>query len=225
MDANRCVVLLSGGLDSATVAAFAKSKGYTLFALTFVYGQRHEIEVMFASKLASYFKVHSHEIIHLPDALFKSSALVRSSQKDIPLNHSGDIPATYVPARNIVFLSMALAYAETVNVSHIFIGVNAIDYSGYPDCRPEFIEAFQNMIHLGTKTGIEGKPIVIETPLINLTKSQIIQLGMSLGVDYSLTSSCYNPSPDGKPCGVCDSCKIRRKGFEEAGIIDPALDR
>lgn len=225
MDVSKCVVLLSGGLDSATAAAVAKSRKFTLFALTFVYGQRHDIEVEFAKKIANFLSVTSHEIIHLPDCLFKSSSLIRASGKAILNNHTDTIPATYVPARNIVFLSMALAYAETINASHIFIGVNAVDYSGYPDCRPEFIEAFQNVIHIGTKSGINGNPIIIETPLIGLTKGEIITLGVSLGMDYSLTSSCYNPAKDGSPCGVCDSCRIRQKGFLEAGIQDPALHR
>ncbi len=222
---DRCVVLLSGGLDSATAAAVAKSRDFSIFALTFVYGQRHDIEVEFARKIANFLHVASHQVINLPDSLFKSSSLIRNSGKEILNNYADSIPTTYVPARNIVFLSMALAYAETIGATHIFIGVNAVDYSGYPDCRPEFIESFQRVIATGTKTGVEGKPIVIETPLILLTKGQIIQLGTSLGVDYSLTSSCYNPFPGGKPCGLCDSCKIRKKGFEEAGLIDPALQR
>jgi 7-cyano-7-deazaguanine synthase len=225
MDASKCVVLLSGGLDSATAAAVAKSRKFSLFALTFVYGQRHDIEVEFAKKIANFLGVSSHEIIHLPDCLFKSSSLIRASGKEILNNHTDTIPATYVPARNIIFLSMALAYAETINASHIFIGVNAVDYSGYPDCRPEFIEAFQNVVYMGTKSGINGNQIIIETPLIRLTKGEIITLGLSLGMDYSLTSSCYNPAKDGSPCGVCDSCRIRQKGFLEAGIQDPALHR
>lgn len=221
----KCVVLLSGGLDSATVAAVAKSRKFSLFALTFVYGQRHDIEVEFAKKIAKFLGVWSHEIIYLPDCLFKSSSLIRASGQEILNNHTEIIPATYVPARNIVFLSMALAYAETINASHIFVGVNAVDFSGYPDCRPEFIEAFQNVVNTGTKSGISGNTIIIETPLIQLTKGEIITLGLSLGMDYSLTSSCYNPKKDGSPCGVCDSCRIRQKGFLEAGIQDPALYR
>lgn len=221
----KCVVLLSGGLDSATVAIVAKSRKFSLFALTFVYGQRHDIEVEFAKKIAKFLGVWSHEIIYLPDCLFKSSSLIRASGQEILNNHTEIIPATYVPARNIVFLSIALAYAETVNASHIFVGVNAVDFSGYPDCRPEFIEAFQNVVYTGTKSGISGNPIIIETPLIHLTKGEIITLGLSLGMDYSLTSSCYNPAKDGSPCGVCDSCRIRQKGFLEAGIRDPALYR
>lgn len=221
----KCVVLLSGGLDSATVAAVAKSRKFSLFALTFVYGQRHDIEVEFAKKIAKFLGVSSHEIIYLPDCLFKSSSLIRASGNEILNNHTEIIPATYVPARNIVFLSLALAYAETVNASHIFVGVTAVDFSGYPDCRPEFIEAFQNVVNTGTKSGISGNTIIIETPLIQLTKGEIITLGLSLGMDYSLTSSCYNPKKDGSPCGVCDSCRIRQKGFLEAGIQDPALYR
>ncbi len=218
-----CVVLLSGGLDSATAAAVAKSKGFSLFALTFIYGQRHDIEVECAKKIAHFLHVISHEVVYLPDSLFKSSSLIRASGKAILNNHTDNIPATYVPARNIVFLSMALAYAETINASHIFIGVNAIDYSGYPDCRPQFIDAFQKVVNVGTKSGIGGNPVIIETPLIGLTKGEIIKLGLSLGMDYSLTTSCYNPAQDGSPCGVCDSCRIRQKGFLEAGIQDPAL--
>ncbi|NMB66258.1 MAG: 7-cyano-7-deazaguanine synthase QueC [Spirochaetes bacterium] len=225
MAAGKCVVLLSGGLDSATAAVVAKSREFSLFALTFVYGQRHDVEVEFARKLANFLRVASHEVINLPDSLFKSSSLIRTSGKEILNYHTDSIPTTYVPARNIVFLSMALAYAETINATHIFIGVNAVDYSGYPDCRPEFIEAFQKVVQMGTKSGIKGNPIIIETPLINLTKGEIIKLGISLGMDYSLTSSCYNPQIDGTPCGVCDSCRIRQKGFSEAGIPDPALHR
>jgi 7-cyano-7-deazaguanine synthase len=225
MAAGNSVVLLSGGLDSATAAAVAKSRGFSLFALTFVYGQRHDIEVEFARKIANFLSVTSHEIIHLPDILFQSSSLVRASGKAIVPGDGVSIPATYVPARNIVFLSIALSYAETIGASHIFIGVNAVDYSGYPDCRPEFIEAFQKVVQIGTKSGIKGNSIIIETPLIRLTKGEIIKLGLSLGMDYSLTTSCYNPSGDGIPCGVCDSCRIRQKGFSEAGIQDPALHR
>lgn len=225
MTESKSVVLLSGGLDSATAAAVAKSKGFSLYALTFAYGQRHEIEIEFAKKIANFLQVVSHEVIHLPDILFKSSSLVKSSGKEIQNNNADTIPATYVPARNIVFLSMALAFAETINASHIFIGVNAIDYSGYPDCRPEFIHAFQKVVEVGTKSGTEGNPIIIETPLIHLTKGEIIKLGLSLGVDYSLTTSCYNPSQNGTPCGVCDSCRIRQKGFNDLGVKDPALNR
>jgi 7-cyano-7-deazaguanine synthase len=163
--------------------------------------------------------------VHLPDDIFKISSLVLSSGKEIPITRGSAIPSTYVPARNIIFLSIALAYAETVEATHIFIGVNAVDYSGYPDCRPQFIEAFQKMVMVGTKSGVEGNPIIIEAPLINMTKAEIIALGTSLGVDYSLTSSCYNPSPEGKPCGICDSCMLRKKGFEQAGYEDPAIQR
>ena len=225
MSKKKCVVLLSGGLDSATVAAFAKSRGFYIYALTFEYGQRHEIEILYAKKIAHYLNVNAHEIVHLPDDIFKISSLVISSGKEIPITHESAIPSTYVPARNIIFLSIALAYAETVEASHIFIGVNAVDYSGYPDCRPQFIEAFQKMVMVGTKSGVEGNPIIIEAPLINMTKAEIIALGTSLGVDYSLTSSCYNPSPEGKPCGMCDSCMLRKKGFAQAGYEDPALQR
>ncbi|MCX8122765.1 MAG: 7-cyano-7-deazaguanine synthase QueC [Spirochaetes bacterium] len=225
MALNRCVVLLSGGLDSATAAAVAKSRGFSLYALTFIYGQRHDIEVEYAKKIANFLNIVNHEIVVLPDILFKSSSLVRASGKEILNNQTDSIPATYVPARNIVFLSMALAYAETINASHIFIGVNAVDYSGYPDCRPQFIQAFQKVVEIGTKSGVNGNPIIIETPLIGLTKGQIIKLGISLGMDYSLTTSCYNPADNGSPCGVCDSCRIRQKGFLDAGISDPASKR
>lgn len=223
------IILLSGGLDSATTAAIAKNEGYLLHALTFSYGQRHDIEISFAERIVDFLDIPFHHVIQLPDALFDNTALKKNSTMDVPLDRTiseqKDIPVTYVPARNIVFLSLALAYAESNRAEAIFIGVNAVDYSGYPDCRPEFIDAYQGMIDAGTKTGVEGKSIIIKTPLISMKKSSIISLGSQLGFDYSLTHSCYNPDKDGSSCGTCDSCIIRRNGFEEAGIPDPTRYR
>lgn len=222
MNVKKCVVLLSGGLDSATVAAVAKSKGFSLYALTFIYGQRHGVETEFAQKTAKHLSVVSHHIVELPECLFNASSLVTASGKDIHEHNTNDIPDTYVPARNIVFLSIALSYAENIGAGNIYIGVNAVDFSGYPDCRPHFIDSFQRMIEIGTKSGVEGSPIIINAPLINMTKAEIISLGISLGVDYSLTISCYNPTKDAKPCKICDSCRLRHKGFAQAGLHDPA---
>lgn len=220
----KAVVLLSGGLDSSTVLAVAQSQGYDSYALTFQYGQRHSREIDFARQVANYFEVTEHKIAHVDLRLFGSSALT----DDIPVPKNrlleemgAEIPITYVPARNTIFLSFALAWAEVIESNDIFIGVNAVDYSGYPDCRPEFIEAYERMARLATKTGVEGQEINIHTPLIKLTKSEIIQLGTSLGVDYSLTLSCYDPVPSGEFCGECDSCRLRLKGFAEAELEDP----
>jgi 7-cyano-7-deazaguanine synthase len=224
----KAVILLSGGLDSATAAAIAMDRGFTLSALTFNYGQRHDIEVSFAARLVSFFGIKDHKIITIPSEIFRT-ALARSSDLHVPKNQldtSGDdIPVTYVPARNIIFLSYALAYAESTGAGHIFIGANAVDYSGYPDCRPEFFEAFARMAALGTKAGVEGKPFSIETPLIDKTKAETISIGVRLGVDYSLTHSCYDPAMDGSSCGGCDSCLLRMKGFREAGFPDPTKYR
>lgn len=224
----KAVILLSGGLDSATTAAIAQHDGYELHALTFDYGQRHSVELEFSSNLARFFKVNSHHIINIPSDIFKSALLGDSG---IPVPHdrdiSGDekIPSTYVPARNILFLSFALAFAESIDAESIYIGANAIDYSGYPDCRPEFFQAFERMAEVGTKTGVMGSPVVIKTPLISMSKSEIIVTGTNLGVDYSLTHSCYEPDEDGLSCGTCDSCQIRRKGFHDAGVKDPTRYR
>ncbi|MFA5865225.1 MAG: 7-cyano-7-deazaguanine synthase QueC [Phycisphaerae bacterium] len=218
------VVLLSGGLDSATTLACAIRDGFECHALTFLYGQRHECEIESSKKVACAFGLSDrHHIIRLDHQLFTGSALTGTGP--IPMGRdvtvSEEIPATYVPARNTVFLALALAYAEHIGSFDIFIGVNAIDFSGYPDCRPEFIAAFERLANLGTRAGVRGEKITIHAPLIQLTKVQIIQLGQKLGVDYSLTWSCYNPQGKGQACGVCDSCQIRRKAFETVGLRDP----
>ena len=221
----RAVVLLSGGLDSATVLAIAKSQGYELYALSFSYGQRHIVELEAAARVASAVGVAGHRVAPIDLRIFGGSAL--TGDIAVPKGRSSDdmshgIPITYVPARNTIFLSFALAWAEVLGSSDVFIGVNALDYSGYPDCRPEFIEAFEKMANLATKAGIEGvQRLKIHTPLIALTKAEIIAQGLTLGVDYGLTSSCYDPSPKGEPCGECDSCLLRQKGFRENGIVDP----
>jgi len=221
----QAVVLLSGGLDSATVLAIARSQGYELYALSFRYGQRHVFELEAAARVAAAIGVAAHKTAAIDLRVFGGSAL--TGDIDVPKGRTADdmshgIPITYVPARNTIFLSFALAWAEVLGSSDIFIGVNALDYSGYPDCRPEFIEAFENMANLATKAGVEGRQrLKIHTPLIAMTKAQIIQKGLELGVDYGLTSSCYDPSATGKPCGECDSCVLRRKGFSENGIDDP----
>jgi 7-cyano-7-deazaguanine synthase len=221
----KAVVLLSGGLDSSTVLAIAKSEGYELYALSFSYGQRHVIELEAARRVAASIGVADHRIAAIDLRVFGGSAL--TADIDVPkgrdtadMGHG--IPITYVPARNTIFLSFALAWAEVLGSSDIFIGVNALDYSGYPDCRPEFIEAFEKMANLATKAGVEGRQTLkIHTPLIALTKAEIVRKGIELGVDYSLTSSCYDPSTTGEPCGQCDSCLLRQKGFRENGIEDP----
>jgi 7-cyano-7-deazaguanine synthase len=221
----RAVVLASGGLDSTTIMAIAKHEGYDIYALSFDYGQRHKLELEAAKTVADYFGAKKHLILRLDLDAIGGSALT----DDIPVPHgrglneigSGGIPITYVPARNTIFLSYALAWAEVLGATDIFIGVNAVDYSGYPDCRPEYIEAFEKMANLATKAGVEGNSVTIHTPIIKLTKAQIIKKGVSLGVDYSMTHSCYNPTKDGRPCEKCDSCLLRKKGFEEAGLPDP----
>jgi len=217
------VVLLSGGLDSATVLAIAKDRGFLPYTLSFDYGQRHKWELELARRIAETAGVARHQVIRFDLRAFGGSAL--TSDIDVPKDRDvsdAGIPITYVPARNTIFLSFALAWAETLGSSDIFIGVNALDYSGYPDCRPEYIAAYQRMANLATKAGVQGgQNLTIHTPLIQLTKAEIIRAGLALGVDYSLTSSCYDPSPDGRPCGTCDSCQLRRKGFAEAGMRDP----
>jgi 7-cyano-7-deazaguanine synthase len=224
-ETRRAVVLLSGGLDSATVLAIARSQGYELYALSFSYGQRHIFELQAASRVAASIGVAGHRVAAIDLRVFGGSAL--TGDIDVPKGRSADdmahgIPITYVPARNTIFLSFALAWAEVLGSSDIFIGVNALDYSGYPDCRPEFIEAFEEMANLATKAGVEGRQkLKIHTPLIAMTKAQIIRKGIELGVDYGLTSSCYDPSATGQPCGQCDSCLLRQKGFRENGIEDP----
>ncbi len=223
----RAVVLLSGGLDSSTVLAMARDQAYELYALSFNYGQRHTAELAAAQTIAKQFSVADHAVIDIDLRRFGGSAL--TDDIDVPKGRDIDqmaegIPVTYVPARNTLFLSYALAWAEVLGAGHIFIGVNAVDYSGYPDCRPEFIESFEQMAKLATRAGVEGaSPLKIETPLISMSKARIIQTGISLGVDYSMTNSCYDPNDQGEPCQQCDACQLRAKGFEEAGLPDPLL--
>lgn len=216
----RAVILFSGGLDSTTVLALALSKGYELFPLTIVYGQRHLIEVERSRKtLEKYDLADGAEIFNIDLSLFSKCSLINKNIS-VPDQLSDEIPTTYVPSRNLIFLSIASGFAETVDAQRIFIGVNAVDYSGYPDCRPDFVDAFNRTIAIGTKMGVE-KGICVEAPLIGMSKKEIIQLGMSLNVDYSLTHSCYDPSPDGKSCGICDSCRLRLEGFRQAELTDP----
>jgi len=219
------VVLLSGGMDSSTTAAIAQRQGFDVAALTFRYGQRHEFEIEAARRVARHLSITRHVIAQIDLRVFGSSALtddIPVPKDRTPAQMTGDIPVTYVPARNTVFLSFALAYAETLQSNDIFIGVNALDYSGYPDCRPEYIAAFESMANLATKAAVEGKiHYRIHSPLIQWTKAQIIRCGLELGVDYALTSTCYDPSPEGQPCGRCDACVLRLKGFTENGIADP----
>ena len=222
----RAVVLLSGGLDSTTTLAIARHEGYECYALTFRYGQRHEAEIAAARRVAARVGVAEHVVAEIDLRLFGGSALTSEIPvpKDRPVAEMGEgIPITYVPARNTIFLSFALAWAEVLEASDIFIGVTALDYSGYPDCRPEYIEAYQRMANLATKAGVEGRQrLTIHTPLIALSKAAIIQRGLELGVDYAATLSCYDPSPEGAACGHCDACLLRQKGFAEAGLSDPA---
>jgi len=225
----KAIILASGGLDSTTIMALIKHKGYDIYALTFDYGQRHKIELKAAQKVAKYFGAKKHLILHIELDIIGGSALT----EDIPIPQgrklkeisSSGVPITYVPARNTIFLAYALSWAEVLEARDIFIGVNIIDFSNYPDCRPEFIESFQRTANLATKAGMDGKGIRINVPLIDMTKGEIIKKGISLGVDYSMTHSCYNPGKDGLPCGKCDSCLLRKKGFEEAGVKDPLLTR
>lgn len=221
----RAVVLLSGGLDSATTLALARREGFDTYALTFDYGQRHAAEVPAARRISRVLGAAGHAIVTLDLRQFGGSALTDPA---IPVPQhgtppAGGIPVTYVPARNTIFLSLALAWAEVLDASDVFIGVNALDYSGYPDCRPEYIAAFQRMADLATRAGVEdGRRLAIHTPLIAMSKREIIALGLSLGVDFGLTTSCYEPSPTGEACGRCDACWLRQKGFAEAGLRDPA---
>ena len=220
---NKAVILLSGGLDSTTCLAIAKHQGFDLNALTFNYGQRHDFELSSAQKVVDHFQIKNHSVVNIDLAQFGGSALTDEINvpKDRSESEMTDIPITYVPARNTVFLSLALAWAETINAFNIFIGVNVLDYSGYPDCRPEYIGAFEKTANLATKAGVSGERFKIHTPLINMKKSEIILNGLKLGVDYSLTSSCYDPIKNGTPCGHCDACILRLKGFQEADAIDP----
>ena len=219
----KAVVLVSGGLDSTTCLAIAREQNFDLYALTLNYGQRHNHELNSARMIIDFFNIHDHSIIDIDLAQFGGSAL--TDWIDVPkkrdLSDMGEIPVTYVPARNTVFLSLALAWAEVLGSFDIFIGVNALDYSGYPDCRPEYISSFEKTANLATKAGVSGSSFKIHTPLIDMTKSEIIKVGLDLGVDYSLTSSCYDPDQEGNPCGLCDACYLRLKGFKETGITDP----
>ena len=225
----KTVVLLSGGLDSSTVLAIAVDEGYEPYALSFRYGQRHKVELEAAKRIAKSFNTKEHVIVDIDLRQFGGSAL--TDNIDVPKDRSEDqmgtgIPITYVPARNTIFLSYALAWAEVLDCRHIHLGVNVLDYSGYPDCRPEYIESFEKMANLATKASVEGEEkLSIHTPLINHTKAEIIQKGIQLNVDYSLTSSCYDPSPEGEPCSQCDSCQLRVKGFSEVGIDDPLIKK
>jgi 7-cyano-7-deazaguanine synthase len=225
----KAVVLLSGGLDSTTTLAIAQSEGFDAHAMTFRYGQRHSVELEAAKKVAQRMQVARHVVVDIDLAMFGGSALT-SAALDVPKDRSlaemdASIPVTYVPARNTIFLSFALAWAEVLGAADIFLGVNAVDYSGYPDCRPEYIAAYEQMANLATKAGVEGSQrLKIHTPLITLTKAQIIRRGLDLGVDYSITSTCYDPDPaSGLPCGRCDACQLRLKGFQENGMDDPLM--
>jgi 7-cyano-7-deazaguanine synthase len=219
------VVLLSGGMDSATCLAIANREGFVSHALSFRYGQRHMVELEAAARVANALGVAEHRIVTLDPAAFAGSALtggpnVPKDRTDSEIGHG--IPSTYVPARNTIFLAYALGIAETIGATDLFIGVNAVDYSGYPDCRPEYIAAFETMARLATKAGVEGRnPLALHTPLLRLTKAEIVRQGVALGVDYSLTITCYDPSPAGLACGHCDACSLRKKGFAEAGVADP----
>jgi 7-cyano-7-deazaguanine synthase len=220
------VVLLSGGLDSATVVAIARSRGFRVYALSFRYGQRHGVELEAARRIAERSGVERHQIATIDLAAFGGSALT----SDIPVpkgrdldSAASEIPVTYVPARNTIFLSFALAWAEVLGSTDVFIGINALDYSGYPDCRPEYLDAFERMANLATRAGVEGgRRLTVHAPLLHLSKAEIIRQGLSLGVDYSQTVSCYDPSPEGAACGACDACQLRLRGFAQNGIADPA---
>ncbi len=226
MSKKKAVVLVSGGLDSTTCLAIAQKKGFELYALTLSYGQRHQVELQAARKVAKAYRVKKHLELKVPLMAIGGSSLTDKKIK-VPKQATAKqigkgIPSTYVPARNTVFLSMALAWAEVLGAEHIFIGVNALDYSGYPDCRPEFIHAYENLARLATKKGVEGKwKLKIHTPLLHMSKAQIVKAGLKLKINYGLTHSCYDPKAKGKPCGHCDSCLLRAKGFQEAGVKDP----
>ncbi|TVQ51280.1 MAG: 7-cyano-7-deazaguanine synthase QueC [Phycisphaerales bacterium] len=222
----RAVVLVSGGLDSATTLAIARDQGFDCYALSFDYGQRHRRELEAARNVAEYHGVIEHRIMTIDLRAFGGSAL--TADIDVPKDRveteqQGDIPITYVPARNTIFLAFALGYAEVLESLDIFLGVNAVDYSGYPDCRPAFIDAFEKMANLATRIGVHGRHLHVHAPLIDLTKAEIIQRGLALGVDYGLTLSCYDPDSEGRPCGHCDSCRLRAAGFRDANATDPAL--
>lgn len=218
----KAVVLVSGGLDSTTVLAMARKQGFDCYTLSFDYGQRAHAELKAAERCSANLGASEHKVVKLDLRTIGGSALT-DDNIDVPEEQTSGIPVTYVPARNTVFLSIALGWAEVLNAQDIFIGVNAVDYSGYPDCRPEYIKAFEDMANLATKAGIEGRKLSINNPLINMSKAEIIQQGIVLGVDYAQTVSCYQASSDGLACGKCDSCRLRKLGFEQAGIMDPTL--
>jgi 7-cyano-7-deazaguanine synthase len=218
------IVLLSGGLDSSTTLAIARSEGFECYALSFDYGQRHKIELAAARRVAQSLGAREHRVAKIDVDTFHGSALtdnIAVPKSRSPSEMTADIPVTYVPARNTIFLSYALAWAEVMGAAHIFIGVNALDYSGYPDCRPEFIAVFETLANLATKAGAEGRRLKMHAPLIHMNKKEIVQKALQLKVDLSLTHSCYDPAPDGRACGLCDSCQLRRQGFREAGVEDP----
>jgi 7-cyano-7-deazaguanine synthase len=216
----KAVVLLSGGLDSATVLAMANAQGYSTYALSFDYGQRHKVELDAARRVATSLGVAEHRVLNFDLTQWGGSAL---TDRNIPVPESptSGIPVTYVPARNTIFLSLALAWAETLGAPNIFAGMNAVDYSGYPDCRPEYVAAFQAMARLATRAGIEGEALTIHTPIIHMSKADIVREGTRLGVDYAMTVSCYQADAEGRACGRCDSCRLRREGFMQAGVVDP----
>lgn len=220
MTTKKAVVLLSGGLDSTTALAMAKASGAECYALSFNYGQRCDAELIAAERIAKSMGVAAHQVVNIDMGSFAGSALTDSSI-DVPEDEPGGIPITYVPARNTVFLSFALGWAEVLGAQEIYIGVSAVDYSGYPDCRPDFIAAFETMANLATKAAVEGEPIKIQTPLMHLSKAETVKAGVELGVDYSLTVSCYQADKEGKACGKCDSCRLRIRGFNDAGLVDP----
>jgi 7-cyano-7-deazaguanine synthase len=225
MTTRKAVVLLSGGMDSTTAAAIAQREGFDVHALSVRYGQRHAVELEAARRVADRLGIRRHVVIDLDLRAFGGSALTSDAPvpKDTPVAAIGSrIPSTYVPARNTIFLSLALAWAETLGARDIFLGANALDYSGYPDCRPEYLEAYGRMADLATRAGVEGARLTIHAPLLRLTKGEIVSLGLSLGLDYGITSTCYDPAPDGTACGRCEACLLRLKGFEEAGVPDPA---
>lgn len=220
----KAIILLSGGLDSLTTLAIAKQQGFKCYALHVIYGQRHASETHAAKKIADFHQVESFRQINIDMSWLKSSALTNHSLT-IPEQRTDGIPVTYVPARNTIMMSLAVAWAETVEANDVFLGVNAVDYSGYPDCRPEYIKAYETMVNLGIKSAVEGEPFHIHTPLIQLSKEDIILKGLMLGVDYSMSVSCYQADADGRACGKCDSCDLRQKGFEKAKVKDPTLYR
>ena len=220
----KAIILLSGGLDSLTTLAIAKQQGFKCYALHVIYGQRHASETHAAKKIADFHQVESFRQINIDMSWLKSSALTNHSLT-IPEQRTDGIPVTYVPARNTIMMSLAVAWAETVEANDVFLGVNAVDYSGYPDCRPEYIKAYETMVNLGIKSAVEGEPFHIHTPLIQLSKEDIILKGLMLGIDYSMSVSCYQADADGRACGKCDSCDLRQKGFEKAKVKDPTLYR